>query len=175
MKLADIVAGKVVIHQDMLAIPAFKKLYEADKKDKKHATDVISYIVLKNKPDSPYVKSMAAGDIETKLKKEFFNDEDYALTLDEQLCEDEYKLFINTRELQMLNAMRKKLDSISDYYSKSLAEELDEKKIKDLLSGMASVGNVFKSIDALEKAVKANELAASKVRGGVDVNPYELA
>ena len=40
---------------------------------------------------------------------------------------------------------------------------------------MASVGNVFKSIDALEKAVKANELAASKVRGGVDINPYEMA
>lgn len=55
MKLADIIGGKVNIHPDMLMIPAFKKLWDADKADKETATKQISYIVLKNKYDSPYV------------------------------------------------------------------------------------------------------------------------
>ena len=48
MKLFDIVGGKVVIHSDALGIPCFKKVWDADKADKEHATKVISYIVLKN-------------------------------------------------------------------------------------------------------------------------------
>ena len=47
MKLFDIVGGKVVIHSDVLGIPCFKKVWDADKADKEHATKVISYIVLR--------------------------------------------------------------------------------------------------------------------------------
>lgn len=71
--------------------------------------------------------------------------------------------------------MRLKLDSISNYYKDSLEVELDEKKIKDLLAGMTSVGGVLKSIDSLENMVKAEELSMSKVKGDAKVNPYELA
>ena len=52
MKLFDILAGKVVIHNDALGIPAFKKVWDADKADKEMDTKYISYIVLKNKYDS---------------------------------------------------------------------------------------------------------------------------
>ena len=45
MKLFDVLGGKVTIHEEALAIPAFRKIWEADK-DKKHATDILSYIVL---------------------------------------------------------------------------------------------------------------------------------
>lgn len=71
--------------------------------------------------------------------------------------------------------MRLKLDSISNYYRDSLEVELDEKKIKDLLAGMTSVGGVLKSIDSLENMVKAEELSMGKVKGDAKVNPYELA
>lgn len=47
MKLFDILAGKVVIHNDALGIPAFKKVWDADKADKEMATKYITYIVLK--------------------------------------------------------------------------------------------------------------------------------
>lgn len=70
--------------------------------------------------------------------------------------------------------MRLKLDSISKYYKESLDDTLDEKKIKDLLAGMTSVGNVLKSIDTLENMVKAEEVAMGKVKGDAKVNPYEL-
>jgi hypothetical protein len=83
MKLADIVGGSVTIHPDMLIIPAFKELWESDKEDKKYATKIISYIVLNNKWDSPYVQSMDADSRESKLKERFFDNSDYTLTPEE--------------------------------------------------------------------------------------------
>ena len=81
MKLFDILGGNVTIHEDALAIPAFKKIWEKDKADKQHAIAVISYIVFKNKWDSPYVLSMTEDILEEALKKEFFP-EGYQLTPD---------------------------------------------------------------------------------------------
>lgn len=175
MKLFDIVAGKVVIHPDALGIPCFKTLWEADKPDKEHATKVISYIVLMNKWDSPYVQSMESGTRETRLKQEIFNDSNYELSEDDKYAESMYQQFCFTRTLKMLENMRLKLDSISRYYEESLYDELDERKIKDLLAGMASAGNVFKTIDTLETMVKAGEVSLGKVKGDAKVNPYELA
>lgn len=171
MKLADIIGGRVVIHPDLLIIPAFKVLWE---KDQEQATKVISYIVLKNKWDSPYVQSMDSELIEPKLKKDFFNDPNYKLTIEEDIAEKEYKRFCYTRTLEMLDNMRLKLDSISKYYKDSLGEDLDEKKIKDLLAGMTSVGNVIKSIDSLESMVKAEEITSSKIKGDAKLNPFEI-
>ena len=174
MKLFDILGGKVVIHSDALGIPCFKGVWDADKADKEHATKIISYIVLKNKWDSPYVQSMDSDTIEATLKKEIFGDTKYELTDKESDCERMYKRFCYTRTLEMLDNMRLKLDSISRYYKESLDDELDEKKIKDLLAGMTSVGNVLKSIDTLENMVKAEEVSIGKVKGDSKINPYEL-
>lgn len=174
MKLFDILGGKVVIHSDALGIPCFKRVWDTDKADKEHATKIISYIVLKNKWDSPYVQSMDIGTIENTLKKEIFGNINYELTKDEEECERMYKRFCYTRTLEMLDNMRLKLDSISKYYKESLDDELDEKKIKDLLAGMTSVGNVLKSIDTLENMVKAEEVSIGKVKGDSKINPYEL-
>lgn len=174
MRLFDIVAGKVVIHPDALGIPVFKALWEKDKDDKEYSTKIISYIVLNNKWDSPYVQSMESATREAKLKLELFGNENYELTDEEVACEKQYKAFCYTRTLEMLDNMRLKLDSISTYYKESLDDILDEKKIKDLLAGMTSVGNVLKSIDTLENMVKAEEVSLGRVKGDSKVNPYEL-
>ena len=175
MKLADILGGKIVIHPDMLLVPEFNSLYKHDKtKDKQYSEKVISYIVFNNKWDSPYVQSMDSDTRESKLKEKFFGDPKYKLTVEEQICEDAYKEFLNTRALQMLTNMRLKLDSISNYYKESLDDTLDEKKIKDLLAGMTSVGKVMESISSLEDMVKSEEANIGKVKGDAKINPYEL-
>ena len=51
MKLFDLIGGKVKIHPDAIGIPCFRRVWDADKPDKEHATKVISYIVLMNKWD----------------------------------------------------------------------------------------------------------------------------
>ena len=78
MRLFDIQGGKIIIHPDALGIPCFKRVWDADKaQDKERANRIISYIVLMNKWDSPYVQSMEADTRESKLKKEIFGDENY--------------------------------------------------------------------------------------------------
>ena len=175
MKLFDLVGGKVVIHEDALAIPPFRTLWELDK-DKSHATNILSYIVLQNKYNSPYVKTIVDNEARSKrLKNLFFKDENYPLTVEEKIAEDEFIFLQNTATLTMLNNMRLKLDSISKYYKDSLEEELDERKIKDLLAGMTNVGKVIETIEQLEVMVKAEETVKSKrVKGDVKVNPFEL-
>ena len=75
----------------------------------------------------------------------------------------------------MLENIRLKLDSISQYYKDSLDEELDEKKIKDLLVGIGSVGKVLETIEKLETTVKSEETVnARKVKGDAKINPFEL-
>lgn len=174
MNLFDIVSGKVVIHNDALGIPCFKRIWDADKANKDLATKYISYIVLKNKWDSPYVKSMNKQDLEPRLKKELFHDENYELPVEVLECEQDYIGFLNTSTLKLLQNARRKLDSISNYYEESLDEALDEKKVKDILTGMGALGNTIKSLDALEVSVRNEELANSKIRGGAEMNAFEI-
>lgn len=176
MHLFDILGGDIVMHADLWALPPFEELYKSDKdKAKKHANDVAKFIILCDYWNSPYVKSI--GDLklrESKLKSQIFKDESYQLTPVEQICRDEYKKLINTRNLRMLNAIMNKLDTISDYYEESLEEELDETKIQKLLAGFEKVKGTIQTIDFLEKAVKAEELESTKVRGDAKVSQYEL-
>lgn len=173
MKLFDIVAGKVIIHPDSLGIPCFKKIWDTYK-DKDLATSYITYIVLKNKYDSPYVKSMDAKDIEPRLKKELFNNENYNLPVEVLQAEQDYIGFNNTLVLQLLTNSRLKLQSISKYYKESLNDELDEKKVQLILAGIEKLGNSIKSLDTLEASVKAEEMNNNKVRGGAEINTFEI-
>lgn len=174
MKLFDILGGKVVIHNDALGIPCFKKVWDADKADKEMATKYISYIVLKNKYDSPYVQSMQPEDIEFRLKKELFGDSNYQLPVEVLEAEQAYKDFSETLILGLLKNAKLKLNSVSHYYAESLQDELDEKKVQLIFAGMAKLGETIKSLDALEAAVRSEEAASTRIRGGAEVNPYEL-
>ena len=171
----DIIGGKVIIHNDALGIPCFKKLWDADKADKEIATKQISYIVLKNKYDSPYVQSMRPEEIGPRLRKELFGDANYKLPVEVLEAEQAYINFNETLILGLLKNARLKLDSVSRYYAESLQDELDDKKVQLILAGMEKLGNTIKSLDALETAVRSEEMASSRVRGGVEVNPYELS
>ena len=103
-----------------------------------------------------------------------FGDSKYTLSVDGSIAEKEYIEIHNTRTLKMLTNIRLKLDSISDYYRDSLDETLDEKKIKDLLAGIASVEKVYQSIQGLEDMVKAGEIKKTKIKGDAKINPFEL-
>lgn len=173
MKLFDIIGGKVVIHEEALAIPAFKRIWE-ESDDKQHAIAILSYIVFKNKWDSPYVLSLNSEILEYRLKEEFLKDSEYELTIDERLAEECYKGLQYTRTLQMLDSIRQKLDTFTKYYKDSLDEELDEKKIEKYLAGFGKVKDTYVTLDYLEKAVKAGEMESSRVKGDAKINPFEL-
>ena len=173
MKLADIVAGEVVIHPDMLTIPVFKKVWDSFK-DKSLATKYLWYIVLKNKYDSPYVESMERDLIEPTLKKEFFNDENYQLP---EIVVEAEKVWIarNYSLLEyMLDGLLLKLEGAAKYYHLSKDDEMDLDSIKKLTDGAKNMAGVIESIVKLKAQVKAEEINNSKVRGGGEMNPFEI-
>lgn len=174
MKLADIVGGKVTIHADMLAIPCFKRVWDADTADKANATKYISYIVLKNKHDSPYVRSMRHDEIEPKLKEEFFKDPEFKLPIDVTIAEDEYVNWQDTLAMKLLRGLRRKLEDEAAYYLNSAGEELDLKKIKDLNDGGTKVAGLLDSVTKLERMVMTEEMSNVKIRGGGELNPMEI-
>jgi len=175
MKLFDIVGGKVTIHTEALGLPFFKDLWD-NNKDKDLVTRYISYIVLKNKYDSPYVKSTPADQLESKVKKAVFYDEDYQLPTEVLIAEEQYNTVVqDSLALRLLMSSRKKLDSIREYYDNSLDDILDDKKVKDITAAIGNLDKTISSLDKLESSVRANELSKiSKVRGDEKINPYEL-
>jgi len=173
MNLADIVAGEVVIHPDMLTIPAFKKVWDSFK-DKNLATKYLWYIVLKNKYDSPYVETMERDLIEPTLKKELFNDENYQLP--DIVLEAEKVWIARSYSLleYMLDGLLLKLEGAAKYYHLSKDEEMDLDSIKKLTDGAKNMAGVIESIVKLKSQVRAEEIKNNRVRGGGEMNPFEL-
>ncbi len=174
MKLFDILGGKIIIHADGLAIPCFRRLWEADGKDKRHSTDVISYIVFKHNWDSPYVLSTSPDELEAKLKLRIFKDPNYQLTVEELECEKEYENFNQTLTLRLLQSIRGRMWDQEEYYRSSKGDALDLTTIEKMNKGVKELKGTLETLDTLEKAVKAGELNVKKVKGDKAINPYEL-
>lgn len=173
MKLADIVGGKVVIHPDMLMVPPFKKLWDSFK-DKDLATKYLWYIVLKNKHDSPYVESMYTEDIEATLKEDMFGNKDYEIPQVVLDAEEAWRRFDYTLALDMLEGLLGKLQDAAKYYKTSKGAELDLDSIKKLTDGAKNMSGVIKSIMELKAQVIAQEIDNTKIRGGAELNPFEI-
>lgn len=174
MKLFDIQGDRVIIHDETLGIPCFRKLWESSEfKDK--ATDYISYIVFNNKYDSPYVKAFNIEDRESHLKRKMFGDPNYKLPVEVLECEAEYVRLTETLFIGLLKNARDRLESISKYYKLALNDELTDDRIKVIIAGIKELGNTAKSLEILEEnARKEESLLASKVRGGGEINTFEI-
>lgn len=173
MNLADIVGGEVVIHPDLLTLPEFKAVWDANK-NKELATRYIWYIVLKNKYDSPYVETMERDLVGPALRDKFFGDCNYKLPEVVQIAEQEYIARHYSLLEYMLDGLLLKLEASAKYYHTSKDDAMDLESIKKLTAGAKDITGVIESVIKLKKQVRAEELQKSKVRGGGDLNPYEL-
>lgn len=176
MKLFDIQGDKVVIHNETLGIPCFRKLWETEK-DKSKVTDYISYIVFRHKYDSHYLKAYGEIKAEAILKDKLFGDETFELPELVKECEREYLELTNTLFLKLIKNTRNRLEGISNSYALAYAsgEILSDEEIKVASAGMEKLGNIAKSLEILEeKAKKEETMMTTKVRGGTDINPFEV-
>jgi hypothetical protein len=172
-KLFDIIAGKVVIHTDMLGIPAFKVLWNKYD-DKDYANSIISYIVLKHHYSSPYVESI--GDMEYrdgKLRSELF-EEGWEPTDDILYAESTFLEFSNTLLVQLLEACRHSVYVISSYLKEMMTSNMDMKTVKEAMQAMASLDKTVKSLDSLAKQVKREDMESTSVRGGSEIGHFEI-
>ena len=172
MKLFDIVGSKIVIHEDALGIPCFRTIWEKNK-DKSVATNIISYIILNNHPNSPYVISMPKSIRSERLRKELLND---SIVYDEdfEYAENTYIEFTDTLILKMLRGIRANIEFRSESLQTMPKEEMTMRDMKDLLDLAAKAEKAVKSIYSLEKQVRKEELETSTVRGGSEIGRFEL-
>jgi len=171
-KLADIVGGKVVIHQDTLAIPCFKRIWDMYD-DKDIAMKYIDYIFFKYHPDSPYVISMPLEYRDKKLRSEYF-EEGWEPTEDILYAETSYKEFLDTLLLQLLTGFRNAIAAISGYLNSIITGSLDMKTVKEALTAAGQLDKTIKSITSLEKQVRKEEMESTRVQGGSEIGHFEI-
>lgn len=175
MKFFDIVGNKVTIHPDALALPPFKRVWEQDKADKVYATNLISYIILKNRYDSPYKRAHEIEKHLKSLKRTYFGNENYTLTEDEKAIEEEWINLGYTDDLAHLESIRAKMRTFTRYYLNSLDEVLDAKTIGVYNKGFKDTEGMLVSMDKLEDRVRKGELANDlKAKGDYEINRYEI-
>lgn len=169
----DIKGGKVTIHKSALGIPCFRNIWE-NEKDKSLADKYISYVVLNNHPDSPYVSSMESDKRRRIIAKELFSDENWTPSKEVTYAEEMYIEFLDTLILKMLRALRNRIESMSSYLAKMASEDMDLKMMKDILDIASKMEKAVKSITLLEKQVRKDEMESSRVQGGSDISHYEI-
>lgn len=174
MKLFDIQGDQVIIHDDTLGLPCFRKLWESVD-NKARATDYISYIVFKNKYNSPYVKAYPVEERGAVLRKRIFGSADFTIPQMVLDCETEYINLTETLFIGLVKNSRDKLESISKYYKESLNDVLDPDIIKVIIASMKELGNTAKSLELLEEQARKEEsMLSTKIRGGADLNVFEV-
>jgi acyl-CoA hydrolase len=175
MKFFDIINNKVVIHPDALALPCFNKLWNNDKsKDNHKAVAAIRYIVFKNKSDSPYFKNYSPEKAEIILKREIFGDEKYVLSEEEAECERGYLEINNTIHRRLLQGAYRQLQRVEKFYNQELTELMDAEAIDDIYASISKLKTALQTLELLSQSVANEEESMGRVRGGSDLNPYEL-
>ena len=173
MKLYDIQAGKVIIHADLLGLPKFRELYEADPV---LANKQISYIVLKNVVDTPY-SGLFEADKEQWIKRDIFGDSNWEPTKEVLEAEEQFvTVYYDSLSARLLRGARRRLETVIKFYEDSLDEDgMDDAKADKILAAIGKLDKTSSSLYELERSVKMGEMESSKVRGGGKINPYELS
>lgn len=173
MKYFDLVANKVVIHSDALAIPAFSALWESND-DKSLVTNYIKYIVLNNHPLSKYVERYDADERKTKLMNELFGGA-IEFTAEFKIAEDTFIDFLDTLPVRMLRGIRNNLESMASSLDKTKHNsDMSFRDMKDLLELSSKAEKAIRAIKDLEDEVRKDELDSSTVRGGGKIGYYEI-
>lgn len=166
------VDGKIALTPAALATPVFRKVYEGIE-DKSTATKEIEYIIFKHHWKTPYHVYGNPNSREAYVKRGVFNDENYEIHEVTKESEKEYAEELQTSELiKMLTSARIGIWYITESFE-SLKTSKDTNPL-EVIKWTKELGQIAKSLDTIEKAIKADELEKGRVRGGNEIQQYEL-
>lgn len=181
MRIFDIEDGVVKLKASSLAIPEFTKIWKKDKsEDKTEAYNTICYITFlcDTSIENPY-RNYSEEDREIVLKTDFYGDKEKVLDKDTLDAIKKYRDTQETVSVRLLRSAKKATDQLSEYFDTVDFSEKDRYgkpvySARDVSSNLKEIGNIVKSLSALERQVKEEQAASGKIRGGGEIGAYEL-
>jgi hypothetical protein len=176
-KIFDILNGEVTVTAEALAIPAFKVLWDRDKsKGKGIALNEIKYVVfLCDHMKSPY-KDFPEYEKEDIIKKDVFGDGWKPDECVKTACEA-FISMTETPTMRLLRASKSAVDKLAIYLETVDFEKLDSNgkpySARDVVFNLGNIGNLVKSLNVLDMAVKKEQSETNKVQGGTEVGYFE--
>lgn len=176
----DIVGNDVVIDSDTLSIPPYSEFW-INSKDKRHATNIIRYVVFKHKWNTKY--SSYSEEVREKiLKEDIFKDPSYELSKEELEFEKRYVEMTHTPMIRLLKAAEEGIEYLIRQYNtlKSKEHEVDRSgkpiiNAKDVYLWLSKIASASASVEDLKERVKKEQtLKVKKIKGGSEIGHYEI-
>jgi len=151
-------SNRIIIDPDLLPIPEFKAVWEADKsKTKEKAIRELQFVYYIADFKSPYRKSYREEDIYDIVKKDFIGDSNWKTPDRVNKAIEKYKNLQETKILKFLYKAENALEQIENYFDTFDINNLDADKqadaINKLLNNLSAVDNVSSRIsDAIKRA-----------------------
>lgn len=167
----DIIADKIKLNTEDLAIPPFKDHYNSAK-DKSMALKEIEYVIWLHKWNTPY-EAYPVNERPSVVAKDVFKDEHYIPSEEVKVLEKRFVEFQETPGTRLLTASQTAAEgliaALNDY--SSVAMDIDTAiKVTRILK---DVGNIVKSLDIAMKQAKAEQMEAGRIKGGGTIGLYE--
>lgn len=167
----DIIADKIKLNTEDLAIPPFKDHYNSAK-DKSVALKEIEYVIWLHKWNTPY-EAYPVNERPSVVAKDVFKDEHYIPSEEVKVLEKRFVEFQETPGTRLLTASQTAAEgliaALNDY--SSVAMDIDTAiKVTRILK---DVGNIVKSLDIAMKQAKAEQMEAGRIKGGGTIGLYE--
>ncbi len=163
-KIFDINNGEVILTPESLAIPAFKDIWDADKSTTKEiAKNQIKLVVFHcDSVNSPY-KDFPANERIDVLKEDIFGNVKYKLSKLMVDAIEAYAALTETTSTRLLQSAKIATEKLAKYFETVDFSQMDNYgkpvySARELASNLGTVGNIVKSLSALENAVKKEQL-----------------
>lgn len=169
MKIFDIIDHTVVVSPEILTIKCFKDIWELDKsKLKENAYRDFTYIYHMCDYNSPY-SNYPSNERTNSVKEEVLGDKKYTPSKEVNVAIEQYKKLIESPLTRLLEASKKRIDDIVDYFNGNTVEDISEAKISgDILKNIGATAASFKNLE--DEVRKTRENSGGKNRGNVHVN-----
>lgn len=163
MKLFDINDNKIIITPEILLVPEFKAIYDSEGSDKllRYVYNICDYNSSYSNLDNIKRAEHVGLDV--------MNDAKYKPTKEVQAAIDKYKLLSITSKERLFNAIKSKLDQITDYLN---TRNVDDDSIKSILEIYKQLSATINNFDVVEEALKKEKLQSIQVRGNKKVTKY---